>query len=133
MRRLALILGLVLIAALTIQAGYDFILTSEGLRYFSSEPRRLLDVMFLGIAGGMIALGISRLSPASQRKLKLVALGGFGGLALGFLALLALALASAAATVTEAGMWGWAAAALVSLVVTAGSLYLEFRRVWRRK
>jgi peptidoglycan/LPS O-acetylase OafA/YrhL len=123
MRRLALILGLVLIAALTIQAGYDFILTSEGLRYFSSEPRRLLDVMFLGIAGGMIALGISRLSPASQRKLKLVALGGF----------LALALASAAATVTEAGMWGWAAAALVSLVVTAGSLYLEFRRVWRRK
>ncbi len=80
MRRIPLILGLVLITGLVIQDIYEFFVTNEGIRYFSSKPARLLYVMLLGVAGGVAAFGISRLSPASQRRLKLLALGGFGGL-----------------------------------------------------
>ena len=76
MRRIPLILGLVLIAALIVHDVYEFFVTNEGIRYFSSEPSRLLYVILLGIAGGMVALGISRISPASQRKLKPVRLHG---------------------------------------------------------
>ena len=85
MRRVPLILGLVLIAALIIHDIYEFFVTNEGIRYFSSEPRRLPYVVLLGIAGGIVAFGISRFSPASQRKLKLTALGGFGVLLVGAL------------------------------------------------
>ena len=80
MRGIPLILGLVLITGLIIHDIYEFFVTNEGIRYFSSDPRRLLYVMLLGVAGGFAAFGISRLSPASQRSLKLLALGGFGAL-----------------------------------------------------
>lgn len=67
MRRLPLILGLTLIVAMTAWEVYRFFVTHEGIRYFSSEPRRLVLVILLGLAGGVVALGISRLSPGSQR------------------------------------------------------------------
>ena len=34
--------------------------------------------------------------------------------------------------VTEAGMWGWVAAGVVSLTLVAVVLWLEFRQVWRQ-
>jgi len=63
MRRIPLILGLVLITGLIIHDVYDFFVTNEGLAYFSAKPTRLLYVMLLGVAGGLVAFGISRLSP----------------------------------------------------------------------
>jgi hypothetical protein len=62
MRRLPLILGLALIVALTIWEIYDFFVTNEGVRYFSSEPGRLVYVVLLALAGGLVAFAISRLS-----------------------------------------------------------------------
>ena len=132
MRRLPLIIGLALIVALTVRESYDFFATNEGVRYFSSEPRRLLHVMLLGLAGGLVAFGISRLSPGSQRTLKLTVLGTFGTLLLGVLGLFAFHLTWAAPMVSEAGMWGWIAAALASFAVLAGLVWFEFRQVWRR-
>jgi len=55
MRRIPLILGLVLITGLIIHDIYEFFVTNEGIRYFSSEPKRLLYVMLLGVAGGIVA------------------------------------------------------------------------------
>ena len=135
MRRIPLILGLVLITGLIIRDVYEFFVTNEGIRYFSSEPRRLLYVMLLGIVGGIVALGISRSSPASQRKLKLVALGGFGSLlvvALAFFSYLFYHLAVAG--LAEALKWVWIAWAMafVPMAVAAALVWLEFRRVWRQ-
>ncbi len=132
MRRLPLILGLTLIVAMTLWEVYDFFVTNEGLRYFSSEPRRLVYVVLLGLAGGLVALAISRRSPASRRTLKLTTLGTFGTLLLGVLGLFAYHLTWAAPMVTEAGMWDWIATAFLLFAVMAVLVWLEFRQVWRR-
>jgi hypothetical protein len=132
MRRLPLIIGLALIVALTVREFYEFFVTNEGVRYFSSEPRRLLYVVLLGLAGGLVAFGISRLSPGSQRTLKLTVLGTFGALLLGVLGLFAFHLTWAASMVSEAGIWGWLAAAFASFAVLAVLVWFEFRQVWRR-
>ena len=52
MRPVPLILGLVLITGLIIHDVYEFFVTNEGIRYFSSEPQRLLNVTLLGVVGG---------------------------------------------------------------------------------
>lgn len=133
MRRIPLILGLVLIAALFVRDVYEFFVTNEGIRYYSSEPRRLLYVMFLGIAGGMVAFGISRFSPTSQRKLKLVALGGFGVFLVGALVFFGcLFHLLAVAALKDTQLWGWIAVAFFSVAVAAGLVWLEFRQVWRQ-
>lgn len=132
MRRLPLILGLLLIVALTVHDVYAFFVTDEGIQYFSSAPRRLLYVVLLGVAGGIVAFMISRLSPASQRKLKLAALGGFGAFVICVVGLFAYYLSWAAPKITEASLWGWVAAALLSFIVVAAAVWLEFRHVWRQ-
>ena len=70
MRRVSLILSVLLIVALTIWEVYDFVVANEGIQYFSSDPRRLLYVMLLGILGGVVAWGISRSSTGAQREPK---------------------------------------------------------------
>jgi hypothetical protein len=134
MRRISLILGLVLITVLIIHDLYEFFVTNQGLSYFSSEPRRLLYVVLLAVSGGVVALGISRLSPGSQRTLKLAALGTFGAAIVSVLGLFAYHLARLLPMMREAGVWGLIAAALVflSFSVVAVLVWLEFRQVWRQ-
>jgi hypothetical protein len=132
MHRLPLILGLVLIFALTVWGLYDFFITNEGVRYFSTEPRRLLDAVLLGVFGGLGAFGISRLSSSSQGSLKLAALGISGAFLLGVQGLFAYNLPWAAPIVSEAGMWGWIAAAFVSFSVMTVLVLIEFLKVYKR-
>jgi hypothetical protein len=132
MRRVPLILGLVLIVALVVHEVYDFLVTNEGVRYFSSDARRLIYVMLLGIAAGMIAFGISRLSPRSQRKLKLVGLGTLGVFVTGGYAFCAYVLSSAASVTPGADIRGWAVTVLVSGVVVAALVWFEFLQVLRQ-
>jgi len=134
MRRIPLILGLVLITGLIIHDLCEFLVTNEGIRYFSSEPQRLLYVVLLAVAGGVMALGISRLSPGSQRTLKLAALGTFGTALVSVMGLFAYHLARLLPMVGEAGAWGLAAAALgfLSFAVVAVLVWLEFRGIWRQ-
>ena len=133
MRRIPLILVLVLIAGMIVRDVYEFFVTNEGIGHFSSKPSRLLYVMLLGLAGGAVALGISRLSPASQRSLKLMALGGFGSLlvaAVAFFGHLLYLLASS--PLREAQLWGWIIAAFCSAAVAAVLVWSEFRQIWRQ-
>jgi hypothetical protein len=118
---------------LTIRDIYEFIVTNEGVRYFSSAPRRLLYVLLLGIGGGIVAFVISRLSPASQRSLKLMALGGFGCLLVAATAFFGYVLCSLPAPpLTEAHLSGLAAAVFCSMAAFAVLVWLEFRQVWRQ-
>jgi hypothetical protein len=104
MRRIALIVGLVLITGLIIHEIYEFFVTNEGVRYFASEPRQLWHLVLLGVAGGGVAFGISRLSPGLQRTLKLATLGTFGTCVLGGLGLFAYHLLQINRVLNEADM-----------------------------
>ena len=129
MRRVLLIIGLMLITVLIVHQMYEFFATDEGIRYFSSEPRRLLYVMLLGVAGGTIAFGYSRLSLHSQRTLKLVTLGGFGLFLVGGLGFIAYLLCS----LLNGSTWlAWEVAGFVAGTWTAGLVWLEFRKTWRQ-
>lgn len=134
MRRIALILGLVLITGLIIHDLYEFFVPNEGVRYFSSDPRRLVFVMLLGVAGGVVAVGLSRLSPGSQRTLRLAVLGTFGTVLVSGLGLLTYHLARLLPMMREAAAWGLTAAALgfLSFAVVAVLVWLEFRQIWRQ-
>lgn len=132
MRRLSLTIALTVIVAMTIWEVYAFLVTNEGIRYFLSEPRRLVMVLLLGLAGGAVALGISRLSPSRQRILKLAALGTFGTVVLIGIAFLGYSLVHFAPLLSEAGSWGLIAAAFVAFLVMAALIWCEFRHVWRR-
>lgn len=131
MRRIPLIVGLVLIPGLIIHDIYEFLVTNEGVRYYSSEPKRLLYALFLGVAGGLVALWISRLSPGCQRRLKLAALGALAVFLTGELAFLGFVIATTAPMVREAGMFWWAIAGLFGMSVAAGLVWVEFRQEWK--
>lgn len=134
MRRVSLILGIILITGLIIHEIYEFIIINDGISYFSSEPKRIAYAVLLGVIGGIISLGTSRLLPGSHRYLKLFSLGGFG-LVLLCSATFAGYLCSSAQMTTvfyEGLASGWV---LVSLIVGAAAaclVALEFTRVWRQ-
>lgn len=132
MRQIALIVGQVLMAALTAVDLYQFLVADDGVGYFAARPRRLLFVGVIALVGGLFAFMLSRCSPLARRTLRLTALGGFAACITLCLALFAARLAPFASMVTEAGMWGWVIAALGSLLVVAVLVWLEFYRVWRQ-
>jgi hypothetical protein len=127
MRHIVIIFGVVLGSVLFVHGIYEFCTEDAGILYFSSHPDRMVYVMLLAVSGGLIALGISRLSPDSQRRLKLFALGGFGTIlvaGLGFFAYLLWVLPD--------GSVDWAEARFVGGAWTAGLVWTEFRKLWRK-
>ena len=132
MRKIPLILGLTLLAVLTVRDTYEFFVTDDGVGYFTSQPHRLFYVTIIGVVGGVLALAFSRLSPVARRAVRLLALGGFATCVTGLLAIFAARLASFSSMVTASGMWGWVVATLGSLSVVAVLLWFEFYLVWRR-
>ena len=49
MRKIPLILGLTLLAVLTVWETYDFFVTNDGIGYFTSQPQRLLYIVGIGV------------------------------------------------------------------------------------
>ena len=78
-KKLLFIFALAVLPALLIHEAYEFVATNDGLRYYTSEPRRLLYVLGLALGGGLAAFLFSRLTPQVQRGLKMsaLALAGF--------------------------------------------------------
>ena len=132
MRRLSVLFGLTLILVMAAWEIYGFFARNEGIGYFASEPKRLLHVGILALAGGLVAFVIARLSPGSQRRLKLIALGTYGTLLFVFLGLLMWLSVWGASGITKAGMWGWVGAGCLSIAVSAALVWLEFWQVWSR-
>ncbi len=135
MRFVPLILGLMLMASMTVLEIYDFLITNAGIAYYSSDSSRFMPVVILAFVGGVLALGISRLSPGSQRILKLAALGAVGAVLLHTLSMLIFLLNSLARIETieiEAHSIGWIAAAVASSIVLAVFVCWEFWQTWRR-
>ena len=61
-----------------------------------------------------------------------MALGTCGAFLTVFLGLIVYHLPTMAPMVTQAGMWGWTAAALLGLAAGSASVWWEFRQVWRQ-
>lgn len=132
MRRLLLVLGLALLAILTIWDIYDFFVTDEGVRYFTSHPRRLGFVAAIAICGGLLALIFSRFSFSYRRRLTLLAVGGVASASTAFLGYFTYSLASVASLITQDGTWYWVLATIASLTVIASLLWFEFYQVYKR-
>ena len=130
MKKLSLILGLVLVTGLMIHDAYEFVVTDQGLRYYLSEPKRLLYVLALALAGGMVAWVISRLSPQAQRGLKLSALGLFALALTTFLGLFVFYSIRLSDAITSSAI-GWVVAALAMFGGLATVFWCEFWRVWK--
>lgn len=132
MRKIPVIFGLILLAVLAVWEVYEFLVTNDGVGYFTSHPRRLIYVVATAVVGGVLVLAFSRLSPIARRCFRLAALGGFGACLTVFLGVCTARLVLFAAMVTDSGMWGWVIAALVSLSVVMILVWTEFYFVWRR-
>ncbi|MCW5550559.1 MAG: hypothetical protein KIS67_00190 [Verrucomicrobiae bacterium] len=132
MRRPIGFLGFVLLAVLTGWETYEFCVTNKGIRYFVSEPHRLLFVTSIALVGGGAVWALSRLSPAALRSLRLWTLAGFATCVTCFLAVFTACLVSFSPVVTDSGMWGWMAVTLGALVAVAGLLWFEFHQVWKQ-
>ena len=68
-----------LIAAFIVWAIVDAVhefRANETAKFYSSHPERLLCVLAIAVVGGVVAILFYRLSPSSQRRAKLFALGG---------------------------------------------------------
>jgi len=117
---------------MTIREAYAFFVTNDGIRYFASQPSRLLMVAAISIIGGSLALAISRLTPFARRGLTLLTLGIVAALASCVLGLLAVSLLSFSSMITDAGTWPLVLVAFLSVSGGVFLLWFEFFRVLRR-
>jgi len=105
---------------------YDFLITNDGIRYYSSNPQRLVFPIFLGVVIGTIAFAISRLSTDTQRRVKVGSLATLGVLLSAALIYFAFQIVQLAAVTRE---WGWILVAFGGLLAIVCLVWWEFRRV----
>jgi len=74
-KRLSLILATACVVAWIFFDLVREFIANDTVRYFSSEPLRLLTVFIIAVAGGLTAYAFDRLPGGFQRYLKLVGLG----------------------------------------------------------
>ncbi len=123
-------MGLALISTLMIHDIYEFAVTNEGVHYYFPEPKRLIYVLGLALAGGGVALVLSRLSPQVQRGLKLLGLGLFALGLTAFFTLFAFYSLKLSGALTASAN-GWTALAVAIFGSLAALCWFEFVRVWR--
>jgi hypothetical protein len=130
--------GLVLTMAIALLAIADIVhdfIVNDPVRYFSEQPRQLLLVAVIGIAGGLAVFGFSALSPQSQRRIRLVLLG-FATLISGYCSFVFFQTASLLARFGLADLtfprylpWLF----VFGTAVGAGLIWFEFRQVLKSR
>lgn len=132
MSKVSLILGFILLTILIASDLRDFLTTDEGVRYFTSEPRRFVYVVAIALIGGALALLFSRLSPITRRKITLVMFGGFAACFTGLVVLFATLLPSISFVIAESGKLPLIFSALVLAIAAVALIWFEFYLFWRR-
>lgn len=126
-KRWSIIIGAAVVAAwLVIDLVREFI-ANETFQYFSSDPVRLLYVAGSALCGGLVAWGIDRLSPRTQRCIKLFGWGAAAGALTAFIAWHGFSVASLATTGIESH-GGLVLVAMLLLSGIAAYLWFEFYR-----
>lgn len=129
-----ILVALVFLVAMTGWEFYGFVVEDQGLRYFASDPRRLLLPLVIGVVGGVLALGVSQFSPGIKRNWKLAVLGGVAVLQTALLAglgMVARSVLTGEIPYLDAATKRWLVAGLVSLAISGGFSWLELYRAWK--
>ena len=120
MKKWGIIIAAALVFAWLVVDTVREFLANETIQYFSSEPLRLLYVATVAIAGGFAALGFTRLSPRTQRHIKVFALGAVASTLTVFIGYFAFSMASHSSIVVESP----ARLVLALLILSACTAYL---------
>ena len=132
MRRSILVLGLAILSVAAFREIYDFVVTNDGIHYFASRPQRLLNISGIALAGGVLTLLISKLSPTARRRLTLVTLASIAAIATMIVAAFVAAMTTYSSEITDLGSWRLSLLALGSLAAVASVVWFEFVFTLRR-
>jgi len=128
MKRWSIIIAAALVAAWLVVDTVREFFANETIQYFSSQPHRLFYIAAIAIAGGFAALGFSRLSPRTQRHVRVFAWGAAASTLTAFVGYFAFRLASLTSLVVESDGTGWVLLALLLFSGIAAYLWFEFYR-----
>jgi hypothetical protein len=131
MKRWSIIVAAALIVIWLVVDTVREFFANETIQYFSSEPHRLLYVAAIAVAGGFVALGFSRLSPRTQRQIRVFAWGAAASTLTMFIGYFAFRLASLSSLVVESGGSAWVLLALLLFSGIAAYLWFECYRAWK--
>jgi hypothetical protein len=131
MKRRSIILGAVVVGAWIVVDTVREFLANETLEYFATKPVRLLHVAAIAIVGGLAALGFARLSPSTQRQVRVFAWGAAASALTLFVVWFAFRLALLASLVVESGGSVWGLLAWLLFVAVAAYLWFEFYRAMK--
>jgi hypothetical protein len=107
--------------------------TNDTLNFFSSEPRRLLYVAAIAVAGGLVALTFSRLSGPSQRSAQLFGWGSAASLLTAFCGYSIYQSVSLSTVIVANSGAGWLPLVPLLLSAMAAYLWFEFCRAWQAR
>lgn len=133
MRHIPLILGLTILLGLSIVEIYDFLVVNEGIEFYSSQPVRIRYILGLGVAGGVCAIIIGRLSSDVQHRLKVMALGVFGLVTTGAFVFFTYYVVMNCPQIDDPVLTTWLVVIPVAWASISGLLWYEFSRILRRK
>lgn len=104
---------------------------SDAVRHFSSQPRDRLYLFAIAILGGFAALGFTRLSPRTQRHVRVFVWGAAATSLTAFVCCFVFRLASVSSLVIESGDAAWVVLALLLFVAIVAYLWFEFYRAMK--
>lgn len=128
MKRWSIIIAATLVATWLVVDTVREFFANETIRYFSSEPHRLLYVAAIAIAGGFAALGFTRLSPRAQRRVRIFAWGAAASTLTAIAGYFAFCSFSLASFIAESGSPVWILFVPLILSGIAAYLWFEFYR-----
>src|SRR5688572_21626683 len=131
MKRWSIIIAAALVGTWLVADTVREFFANETIHYFASRPHRLLYVAAIAIVGGFIALAFSRLSPRTQRHVRVFAWGAGASTLTAFVGYFAFRLASLSSLVIESGGSVWALLALLLFSGIAAYLWFECYRAWK--
>jgi len=132
MKRWSIIIAAALFAICLVVDMVGEVLANETIQYFSSQPHRLLYVAAIAITGGFIALGFSRFSSRTQRRVKAFAWGAAASSLTAFIGYFGFRLASLSSLVIESGGSRWVVLGLLLFSGIAAYLWFECYRACKR-
>ena len=135
MKKWSIIIAAALVAAWMVIDTLRQFFANETIQYFSSEPHRLLYVIAIAIAGGLVALAFDSLSPLVKRRVRLFGWGAAASTLTTFVAYMIFCLAPLSSFLIESGNTPWLLLALVLLLLSgiASYFWFEFYRAWTTK
>ena len=123
----ALLVIIVIVVWMLFNTIHDFF-ANDTIQYFSTEPRRLLYVVAIGIIGGLLTWCFERLSSRSKRRVRIFSLGVAAVTLTAFAGYFTFCALSLASFIIESGGTVWVLFVPLFIFGFAAYFWLEFYR-----